>query len=94
MERNDVLAIVAAAVALVAAFFLARMVIRKVADNPGGARDAAAIGGMVAISAMLIVGVPCCGAYQEAATYERLTGKHVTWWDAMWVDLRVQDRAK
>lgn len=30
-------------------------------------------------------------AYNEAATYRRLTGKEVTTWDALWVDLRVQE---
>ncbi len=33
-------------------------------------------------------------SYQEARTYERLTGKHVTTWDAMWVDLRVQEQVR
>jgi len=32
--------------------------------------------------------------YQEARTYERLTGKHVTTWDALWVDLRVMEGVK
>ena len=27
----------------------------------------------------------------EARTYNRLTGSHVTWWDALWVELRVMD---
>lgn len=26
---------------------------------------------------------------QEAAAYNRLTGGHATWWDAVWVELRV-----
>jgi hypothetical protein len=33
-------------------------------------------------------------AHQEAATYNRLTGADVTWWDALWVDLRVMDAPK
>jgi hypothetical protein len=28
---------------------------------------------------------------QEAAAYNRLTGKEVTTWDAMWVELRVSN---
>lgn len=30
-------------------------------------------------------------AHKEAETYNRLTGAHVTTWDAMWVELRVQE---
>ena len=30
----------------------------------------------------------------EARTYSRLTGKQVSTWDAMWVELRVQESAK
>ena len=30
-------------------------------------------------------------ASQEASTYNRLTGANVTTWDALWIDLRVQD---
>lgn len=29
-------------------------------------------------------------SYHEAISYSRLTGNHVTTWDAMFVDLRVQ----
>lgn len=37
------------------------------------------------------IGIPC--AYMESQTYNRLTGAHTTTWDAMWVELRVQDEA-
>lgn len=30
----------------------------------------------------------------EAEAYTRLTGKHVTYWDAVWLDLRIQERVK
>lgn len=30
-------------------------------------------------------------SYFEAKTYRRLTGAEVTMWDAMWVELRVQE---
>ena len=43
---------------------------------------AAAIGLWVFASAM------------EARAYERITGKRVSTWDAMWVDLRVQEQPK
>ena len=28
----------------------------------------------------------------ESKTYNKLTGAHTTWWDALWVELRVQDQ--
>lgn len=30
----------------------------------------------------------------EADTYARLTGKKVTYWDAVWCDLRIQEQVK
>lgn len=33
-------------------------------------------------------------SYFEARTYQKLTGKEVTTWDAMWVELRVQSAPK
>lgn len=33
-------------------------------------------------------------SWMEASTYARLTGKQVSTWDAMWVELRVQEGAK
>lgn len=33
-------------------------------------------------------------SYMEARAYNRITGKNVSTWDAMWVDLRVQSEAK
>ena len=30
----------------------------------------------------------------EADAYSRLTGKHVTYWDAVWLDLRIQEHVK
>lgn len=33
-------------------------------------------------------------SYFEARAYNRLTGAHATTWDAMWVELRVQDSPK
>lgn len=32
-------------------------------------------------------------ASQESAVYNRLTGAHTTTWDALWVELRVQQPA-
>jgi hypothetical protein len=33
-------------------------------------------------------------ASQESKTYNKLTGKNTTTWDAMWVELRVEDGVK
>jgi hypothetical protein len=33
-------------------------------------------------------------SYFEASAYRRLTGKSVTTWDAMWLELRVQEQAR
>ena len=30
----------------------------------------------------------------EAEAYTRLTGKHVGYWDAVWLDLRIQEQVK
>lgn len=35
--------------------------------------------------------LPIISAHMESKTYNKLTGAHTTWWDAMWVELRVQD---
>ncbi len=44
-------------------------------------------------AAFFLVSIGCWVAhsYYESETYNRLTGAHTTWWDAMWVELRVQD---
>lgn len=31
---------------------------------------------------------------QEARAFERVTGRHISTWDAMWLDLRVQEAAR
>lgn len=40
---------------------------------------------------LLFFGLGVFFAHMEAKTYNKITGNNVTWWDAMWVDLRVQD---
>ena len=30
-------------------------------------------------------------ARMESATFNKLTGANTTWWDALWVELRVQE---
>lgn len=46
---------------------------------------------MVLALASLFVIVP---AYFEARAYERVTGKSVSTWDAVWLQLRVDGEAK
>lgn len=41
-----------------------------------------------------VMGWKLFSAGQEAATYRRLTGNEVTTWDALWVELRVQDSVR
>jgi len=44
-----------------------------------------------AIGIAIVLAFSVFGWYNESATYNRLTGAHTTWWDAVWVELRVQD---
>lgn len=39
-------------------------------------------------------GVNCCNSRLEARAYNRVTGANVSWWDAMWIDLRAEAPAK
>lgn len=55
--------------------------------------DKRTIGVLILIVVIVAVGV-LMQAYNEAATYRRLTGKNVSTWDALWVDLRVQEGVK
>ena len=38
---------------------------------------------------LIVVVVPLACAHMEAKTYNKLTGSHVSTWDALWVQLRV-----
>jgi hypothetical protein len=44
----------------------------------------------VVLVVILLFIQPC----NEARTYNRLIGSNVTWWDALWVQLRVQGQPK
>jgi hypothetical protein len=49
------------------------------------------------IVAVLLIGfitLACLQPKFKAETYARLTGKHVTYWDAVWCDLRIQEQVK
>lgn len=44
--------------------------------------------------AVFLIGLMCVQvfySYQESKAFNRLTGANTTWWDAMWVELRVQE---
>jgi hypothetical protein len=49
------------------------------------------MGGFLA-SLLFICGLAVLGWHMESRTYNRLTGASTTWWDAVWVELRVQDQ--
>ena len=48
---------------------------------------------VVGFSAVLIFG-SLFSAHMESETYNKLTGAHTTWWDALWVELRIQAQPK
>ncbi len=52
-----------------------------------------AIIGVVLIFSFAI-SFPIIAAYFEAQAYNRVTGSNVTTWDAIWLDLRVQEIPK
>lgn len=46
---------------------------------------------------LILVAIPLITfiqASQESKTYNKLTGTSTTWWDALWVELRVQGTSK
>jgi hypothetical protein len=49
---------------------------------------------MVAVILAGIGGVLMVQPYMESRTYNKLTGANTTAWDALWVELRVQDQPR
>lgn len=52
---------------------------------------------IVAVGILFILAIPVAmvfDAYMEAKAYNSITGSNVSTWDAMWVELRVQDTPK
>lgn len=47
---------------------------------------------VIACLVLIPVGLYVFMSYQEARSYNKLTGGHVTTWDAMFVDLRVMGK--
>ena len=48
----------------------------------------AVVSTMISVSLAVMAIAP----WMESRTYNRLTGAKTTWWDALWVQLRVQDQ--
>lgn len=47
---------------------------------------------LLAVVALLAYPVWCCfSAKMESDAYNRITGAHTTWWDALWLELRVNE---
>lgn len=63
-------------------------------DEIDDRREMLGVGILLSLAAMVLIGTWIGLSYMEARTFERLTGKHVTTWDAMWVELRVQEPVK
>ena len=43
---------------------------------------------------LILLGLWVCSSYLEARAYNNITGKNVSTWDAMFVELRIQEGAK
>lgn len=56
--------------------------------------QALVLAGLSVLAIAAALGFTWLAAYNEARTFERLTGRHVTTWDALWVELRVQEPVK
>lgn len=52
------------------------------------------LGVLISLFLGIIVAISAGGAYFEAQAYKRVTGKDVSVWDAMFLDLRVQEEVK
>jgi hypothetical protein len=46
--------------------------------------------GLMAVALFMIIAPSIIGSHMEAAAYNRITGAHVTAWDAFWCHLRVE----
>lgn len=48
----------------------------------------------IIIALVGVLTMACIQPVMESRTYNKLTGAKTTWWDAIWVELRVQDTPK
>lgn len=49
---------------------------------------------IIVLAFSFVIAIWIIQSYFEARSFERVTGKHVSVWDAMWVDLKVQENTK
>lgn len=49
---------------------------------------------VILIGFLGFIAVVALEPYFESRAYNRLTGAHATYWDALWLDLRVQKEPK
>ena len=49
---------------------------------------------LAAIMMILATPIVAYRSYMESKTYNKITGAETTWWDAMWVELRVEGDPK
>jgi hypothetical protein len=49
---------------------------------------------MLIVAGVSLLGFWVIHSHFEARAFNHLTGKHVSTWDAMWVELRVQEPSK
>lgn len=54
-------------------------------------KENAIIWSCISVLAVLILSIGAGIAKMKSDTYNRLTGANTTWWDAVWVELRVQN---
>lgn len=50
--------------------------------------------GIIVLVFAFAIGAWVGGSYFEAQAFNRVTGKNVSTWDAMWLDLRVQENTE
>lgn len=56
---------------------------------------AAGVAAVVLLLTLVVAAVVWVGvSWLEASSFNRVTGKNVSTWDAMWIDLRVQEAPK
>lgn len=56
-------------------------------------KDKFIFAGMIILVVASIAFIPI-SAKMKSDTYNRLTGAHTTWWDTLWVELRVQEASR
>ncbi len=63
-------------------------------NKPEKSLQVSFVGVLITLTFIAVIGFFFIQPYFEARAYERVTGKSVTYWDAMFLDLRVQEPVK